>query len=144
MRRSYTKRAARTFGIAFMATLFGVASQIGAASAAPSTWSLQPTENRGTMDALNAVSCTSSSFCMAVGSFDNSSGVSRTFGEMWNGNAWVKVRTKDVGDANNSLNGVSCTSPTDCIAAGFGAGEYMEGIVEKFNGSSWSIASILR
>ena len=140
MRPSYTRRLPVIVCFTFLTASFGVALQNGVASAAPSTWSIQPSPNKHIPDSLNAVSCTSSTFCMAVGSHDNSSGVSRNLSEMWNGTDWVTVKAKDEGSGSNSLNGVSCTSPTNCIAAGYGSGEYKDGLIEVFNGSSWSVS----
>jgi hypothetical protein len=98
----------------------------GAAAGASSTisWSIvpspatPPTAN----NYLIGVSCTSSTFCAAVG----------TQNEMWNGSAWSAVPGTPAGIQNS---GVSCSSPSACMAVGNGGSE-------SWNGSTWSDVAI--
>src|SRR6185437_936096 len=61
---------------------------------------------------LTAVSCSSPSVCVAVGSTASN----RALAESWNGNRWVIQHLRSPGDS--LLTGVSCPSPTDCTAVG--------------------------
>jgi hypothetical protein len=91
------------------------------------TWAMQSIPNPTTVgDSLQlaGVSCASASACTAVGSYDASDGGTIvTLGEHWNGTAWAVQSTPNPpGDgspyARSSLDGVSCTSASACIAAG--------------------------
>ncbi|MHB1570028.1 MAG: hypothetical protein ACYC0H_12605 [Solirubrobacteraceae bacterium] len=80
---------------------------------------------------LVSVSCPSSSFCMAVGSFG--AGLSTgSFFERWNGRSW---RRTDVQRATNWL-AVSCLSESLCMAVGTGPGARVAGA--RWNGRAWS------
>jgi hypothetical protein len=95
------------------------------ASAASAPWTTQtiPSLSRGTGSMLNAVSCPSASFCVAVGQ-SSSSGVI----ESWNGTGWALAATTQV-----SLGGVSCLSTSACIAVG---GDE-SAVLMAWNGAAW-------
>lgn len=82
------------------------------------------------------VSCTSTSFCMAVGTAATS-----TLTETWDGSVWSIVPSPSPSSTGNSLTSVSCMSPLDCVAVG----DYTdttgtsEGLAEIWNGSTWSV-----
>ena len=90
---------------------------------------------------LFGVSCTSSTSCTAVGNYIDSSGVSQTLTEYWNGASWSTVSSQDSSSSdNNYLNGVSCTSSSNCMAVGnYIASGVTYTLTESFNGASWSI-----
>ena len=83
------------------------------------TWSILASPG-GTGATLYGVSCTSTTFCIAVGSVV----------ERWNGTKWSIVTSPT---AAGGLNAVSCTSTTFCIAVG--------NVVERWNGTKWSIVT---
>ena len=84
---------------------------------------------------LAGVSCTSPSFCMAVGNTvtatDNPPPT-----EMWNGSTWSIQPTPDVSGAQ--FNGVSCTAPTACTLVGSSG----SALAERWNGTSWSVQQV--
>jgi hypothetical protein len=84
---------------------------------------------------LNAVTCATASFCVAVGQQDEATGVN-TLIEQWNGTAWSVVPgVTEPPSANDTLTGVSCAGPSFCMAVGStGAGA----LAETWNGSAWS------
>jgi hypothetical protein len=92
---------------------------------------------------LNGVSCTSTSRCMAVGSegFPKKPTLF-TFAESWNGTAWKFVPTPaPLTPGGTALNQVSCTSSSNCMAAGyygynFGTGTSVT-LAEAWNGAKW-------
>jgi len=113
------------------------------------SWSITPSPNpsitatayRG-VNALNGVSCTSARFCEAAGYDNNSSNVARSLVEKWNGSAWSVATTHDKGSGTNTLDGVSCKSPTFCVAVGdYASGGFFDTLVETWDGSSWSITA---
>ncbi len=56
-----------------------------------------------------------------------------------NGLTWSTEASPNQGSGTNALNGVSCPSVTFCVAVGVAASP---GLIESFNGTSWSIAPL--
>src|ERR1019366_10052579 len=88
--------------------------------------SIVPTPNPSPTEEnhLTGASCVSSSFCMAVGTFDTKSNAASLI-TRWNGNTWAVVPSSDTGattrslvPADNALNVVSCASVSFCMAVG--------------------------
>ena len=109
------------------------------------SWRIQSTRNPlsgASRGALNGVSCTSATACTAVGSHTNTSGTQTALAEGWDGTSWRIQPTPDPGGAGSSaLNGVSCASPTACIAVGSyssSAGTQLA-LAEAWDGTSWMI-----
>jgi hypothetical protein len=95
-----------------------------------SGWSFQATPNVGGLD---NVSCVSTSWCMAIAS--NAAAV-------WTGSSWQTVAVPPVAGALSSqLRGISCVSPTACMAVGQAVyeGEESTPISELWNGTNWSL-----
>jgi hypothetical protein len=108
------------------------------------SWQLQSTPNpAGALSSkLVGVSCTSSTDCTAVYSYDNSAGVGVTLAESWNGSNWQLQSTPNAAGATYSnLMEVSCTSSTDCTAAGYHDNSAGVGVTsaEHWNGTSWQL-----
>lgn len=132
---------------------------VGKAGAGPyamrwngSAWSAAtvPNPSGATEASLQKVSCTSGSFCLAVGTYKESSGYNKTLAEKWNGSSWSVASTPNPAEAKGSfLTDVSCTSSSSCIAAGryntaleaeIIASE-AKTLVESWGGSEWQIQS---
>ncbi len=116
-----------------------------------STWTRVTSANRGTASTSNflwGVSCSTATFCMADGYYDAASG-EFTLIEKWNGSAWSVVTSPNHSGAASSpaddLWTVSCTKSVTnfCLAAGdyLNAGFHQQTLVEKWNGTSWSVLS---
>ena len=93
---------------------------------------------------LGRVSCASTTSCIAVGQYTPSgSTVTKPLAAAWNGSTWkLENPALPPGAISASLGGVSCTSPSHCIAVGdFAVSTNGPGnvLAEKWNGSSWSI-----
>ena len=92
---------------------------------------------------FHAVSCTSATFCTAVGEQSTGSGGAATLAERWNGSAWSIVSSPNpAGSKISRLYGVSCTSPANCFAVGsqFNATtQITKTLIERWNGKAWSI-----
>lgn len=70
---------------------------------------------------LTGVSCTSSSFCMAVGWYKSAAGKYLTWAQRRSGSSWELVATQNKttsGETFNFLEGVSCLSSSQCVAVG--------------------------
>jgi hypothetical protein len=132
--------------LALASVFTGVAvGQGAAAEASPSTWSLTPSPNKGTVDELGSVSCIGSTDCFAVGYHHNARGVSETLIERWNGTSWAVDPSPNVSGGFNSLRGVYCVSSTYCIAVGSylgsGSSSTPDTLAETWDGTTWSILS---
>jgi hypothetical protein len=98
------------------------------------TWEIEATPTSGgeTNDTLNAVSCATTSECIAVGT---SAGT--PVAEGWNGSSWTTEPTPKL-TGYSSFAGVSCPTASSCIAVGSGAGTPL---AENWDGSSWTLQS---
>ena len=94
------------------------------------------------------VSCLSTSDCWAVGAELGVSGggnPSGTLIENWNGSSWSIVPSPSPtgpGVEGALLQGVSCTSPSSCVAVGSSTddnGENLNDLILQWNGAAWSI-----
>ena len=115
------------------------------------SWSVVPSPNApGTIDDyLTAVTCTSSTFCVAVGSAVHPPDAdlvapSDPLVEQWDGTAWTVVATPGDNSPSNFpfrvLDGVACTSSTDCFAVGHVTnGVGFETLTEHWNGTGWTV-----
>jgi hypothetical protein len=120
-----------------------------------STWSVGASAPAtATYSQLNGVSCASASDCWAVGTAGatvETSTVPNLPGgpgdqgliEQWNGATWSVVPSYRPATADGSyLSGVTCLSSLDCWATGAitnGKGKPAGALMEKWNGSSWSV-----
>jgi hypothetical protein len=108
------------------------------------TWSVvaSPDTGPGLANDLYGVTCTSVTWCVAVGSADTGDAL-QTLVEQWNGTAWSIVPSPDTDPGQDQpLVDVSCTSATACTAvgsAGTMAGTTVT-LVESWDGTAWSIA----
>ena len=84
------------------------------------SWSIQPTPNRGIgIAALAGVSCTAPGACTAVGFYDTRSGLVLPLAEVWNGTSWsVQPVPNPQGSTATFLNGVACSPAGVCTAVG--------------------------
>jgi hypothetical protein len=105
-----------------------------------------PDETAGGDDYLNGVSCSSSSFCAAVGYYyDVSTDSFQPLTESWDGTGWVFAASADTSAADDDvLSGVSCPSASFCSAVGAyydsGTGADLP-LAETWDGSSWSVVA---
>jgi hypothetical protein len=96
-------------------------------------WTIQSTPNPSgsTFNALNAVSCTSASACVAVGN---------GFAEGWNGTNW-SVQT--IVSTKHDLLSVSCVSAANCTAVGSVYKQAIQFYVaESWNGTKWTLDNL--
>ena len=110
------------------------------APAGPIGWQVEPSPNPTTSSGLlNAVSCAGPSACIAVGWFENATGDVATFAEHRDGTAWtLQVTPNPAGAPQAFLQGVSCVSPSFCVAVGYyfdGAG-WIHNLAERWDGTA--------
>jgi hypothetical protein len=102
-----------------------------AASWNGSAWSVEtvPLPAGTTTGQFTGVSCTSASFCQAVGAA-GSAGMA----ERWNGSNWT---VEPVAASPGAFAAVSCSSPTACSAVG-GSPSGVSPFAEHWDGSAWT------
>ena len=135
-------------GVAVLA----VAAPANAVSpSAAGSWTIVASPNtspsQSDSDYLAGVSCSSPANCVAVGNYYTPEPYPvvrtplQTLIESWNGSVWNIVPSPDSGSGDNQLNGVSCSSPTRCIAVGtyFASGSGDRTLIESWNGTVWSL-----
>jgi hypothetical protein len=108
------------------------------------SWSVQPlpVPASAVRSDLNSVSCASASACIAVGSYQDSSGTGFPLAETWDGTSWsIQPVSGPAGSTNASLSAVSCTSPRACMAVGgYSASSGATALMaEVWDGTSWSV-----
>ncbi len=108
-----------------------------------SAWAIvdTPAPKGGTAVTLSGISCTSASFCVAVGSYTNRRSVPVTLTEFWNGSSWSIVASRNPAGSSSGLSAVSCASASKCMTTGFyvDAESVEVSLAELWNGSSWTI-----
>ena len=90
-----------------------------------SSWSIVPTPSPGRTAELNSVSCVPdlvlgrypSLLCEAVGRY-RSGHVTRSLAEVFTGSTWTIQAIPSPAGRSENLAGISCVSPTWCVAAG--------------------------
>ncbi|HXW33538.1 MAG TPA: hypothetical protein VEJ87_03100, partial [Acidimicrobiales bacterium] len=95
---------------------------------------------------LLGTTCSSKSNCLAVGWGSTTGSLLSTLVEHWNGKAWAQQTSPNPtgpGDVFPQLNAVSCSGPSDCTTVGtdFTLSNTANTVAEKWNGSSWSVAT---
>jgi hypothetical protein len=110
-----------------------------------STWTDMVPMTMGTSTNLDAVSCSSPTFCVAAGSYV-SGGDQLNGAERWDGSAWSALSVPSAATNDNYLSGVTCVSPNSCAAVGdvysissSGAYSVTDAVTEFWDGSSWSM-----
>ena len=119
-------------------------SAAGAAFAAGSGWSIEPTPVPAGARAavLSAVSCPSRTACTAVGYATGRAGAGVTLAEQWSGSRWRVTRTAVLPGARAGLLfGVSCVSATACTAVGSATSRSgrTRPLAERWDGRTWSV-----
>ncbi len=96
----------------------------------------------GASNVLSGVSCAGSSFCQAVGTFDDGVNPGRTLAESWNGATWTLVPSPNQSSTEaDSLADVDCFGPTTCTAVGQSndPSTGFDPLAVAWNGSTWSV-----
>jgi hypothetical protein len=64
--------------------------------------------------------------------------------QSWNGTSWSLLATPTLTSYTNELDGISCTSASDCVAVGYAQPQSGTGpttLTEVWNGTSWSLVT---
>lgn len=111
-----------------------------------SSWALSSPESPlgSNGSTLNAVACSTTTWCMAAGSYSTTGGTF-ALAELWNGTAWTIEKTANAPEASATvLNGISCANGTSaCTAVGYAITKGVTtAVAERWNGTSWSMQSV--
>ena len=98
---------------------------------------------------LSAVSCPAANACQAVGSYEDANGGADPLVEAWNGSTWREaalplpagaVPFEQIG----GLSGLSCTSPSSCVAVGSYSTSTQTQVPysEVMSGTAWSVVPV--
>jgi hypothetical protein len=115
----------------------------GAAWASPVPWHpvSVPQPQERTSHELDAVSCPSAAFCMAVGaSLDASDSEGAPVAETFNGQTWSLRHPVTVG-STTEFTGVSCLTATSCtvVGASTAGGGHGTPLAEHWDGKTWRV-----
>jgi hypothetical protein len=124
-------------------------SATGAETWNGSTWTpiSTPSPYDASQGGLVTVSCTATDACVAVGATKTKIGASsQAVADRWNGSTWTALEPPaPAGALRSGLSGVSCTSPTHCVAAGYylaTAASQTRALIETWDsGTGWTIGS---
>ena len=105
-------------------------------------WSISAPPTGTSQSQLTQAACLRATNCFAVGNAVIGT-VIHTLVERWDGTSWTILASPNpIGAAESELNGVSCTSATNCLAVGRSATESAgKTLVERWNGTSWTIVA---
>ena len=102
------------------------------------------------------VSCFDAAECWATGTrVDSGGNTTVSLVERWNGSAWNVAKTAATGETYSELNSIACPGPSQCWGVGWAGPNQQnsnflpifpaqvggKGVVERWNGSSWSIVA---
>jgi hypothetical protein len=141
-RAGWRSAASLVAAVTLAGGLIAVPSASAGAAVTGAKWSAEPTPNAlVTNGRLAADSCASPASCVAVGSYESSSGTA-ALAEAWNGTSWrIQAVPVPAGGTHGALDGVSCSAVTACTAVG----QYTSSqgvrvtLAERWNGTSWSV-----
>jgi len=116
-----------------------------AASSSSQPWQIVPSANTASSDSdqLQGISCPLAGTCVAAGFYPNA-GVYHTLTESNAGAGWQVVSSPNTSSSlTNVLNGITCTSASNCWAVGYAANSagLDATLIEQYNGSAWAIVS---
>jgi hypothetical protein len=125
--------------LAFSPGITGASTLTSPPTVSATTWTNANAAAGSGSNQLNDVSCTTSTFCMAVG-LENSGAGGGTLIEQWNGTTWTVVPSVNApATSGDLLNSVSCVGTAFCLAVGTsGTGL---AVAETWNGTAWSFVT---
>jgi len=133
------------------ALINGVKTAIAAKWTSP-TWAAEPIPipAEAISSQLDGVDCLWSNFCVAVGRYTASTGLTKSLAIFWNGTNWsLQTPTDPSGATESTLLDVSCTpSPNACMAVGAwrnsaANGSHQQTLAYRVTASSWTLQKTL-
>jgi len=132
--------------IAGAAGFAGVPGRAAAAVRTPgpaTSWIVDASANRnGSLNEISSISCTSATFCVAVGNYEPGLPRAQVLVEMWDGASWSISPAPNPNGFDDVLTGVACVSTVDCVAVGDVEQSQVNAFAEIWNGTTWSLATV--
>ena len=165
MRRARTKRTIRIWATIVCSTLLATAalSALSVAVASGATaWTASTAPLGGLTTGVYAnpgvtfgkvvpgatsdpEACPSTSWCVAVGSYNDASGHLQGLIETWSAGSWTSqtapltnLSPLAASDPMVTLTGLSCPSATSCVAVGSYSGTRQDALIETLTGQTWT------
>jgi hypothetical protein len=101
----------------------------------------QPTGAR--VSELTGISC-GGPFCMAVGLYQDADGQILTLAEHWTGASWHLLHPVNEQMPISALDGISCHSPTQCMAVGYSYQMWQLPLTELWTNDGWQLVPAVR
>ncbi len=111
-------------------------------SSSGGTWTVASSPSAGpAVNDLAGVSCPTTNFCAAVGSYLTAGYQRQTLVEGWNGATWSVQPSANQGAGSNALLAISCASSAACMAVGTASTPTLDQmtLAESWNGAGWAI-----
>jgi hypothetical protein len=141
-RRSPWRWGAAPLATVLVTLIASTAASAAGGGAAP-RWSARvvPQPPGAISSDLNAVSCVSSTWCVAVGEFHNRANQTVRLALNWDGRRWARFAVPGPSGASaTDLFGVRCRSTHWCVAVGsYELSHGTRTLVERWNGSRWFV-----
>jgi hypothetical protein len=141
--RKSRRRRLQCVSVALLMTV-GVIGTTAASASTPPSWSVvnspKPLHAAFARNAFSSVACIGKSSCFGVGYYVDTSNVQHALIEHWKGAHWRVVTSPNAPGV--SLNGVTCTSVSDCFAVGVQNGRGRDrALIERWDGTRWKLAA---
>jgi hypothetical protein len=105
-------------------------------------WTVTPSTPTSTTlsNFSDAVSCVTSTFCMATGTAGLTTSDDVPLAQQWNGTSWTNEFPQNpTGSTESQLEGVSCVATSWCMAVGYTGVADITALAEAWNGATWSM-----
>jgi hypothetical protein len=92
---------------------------------------------------IGAVSCRSTTFCVAVGHYVDANGAAELLFDTMNGTKWTASTQTSLPGPDATLAAISCTAVEQCVAVGVydGDGSINTGLIDTLTGKTWTAIS---
>lgn len=98
-----------------------------------------PAPAHATQSELAAVSCPTTTSCLAVGNYTTASGRSLPYSALWTSGSWHVTAARTIGGKAATLfQGVSCAAAADCVAVGDAVKPGVTAFAERYTGGTWT------
>ena len=141
IRLSFFKlRAVAALTLCLIGCFLGI---VGFAANPAGRWAIieSPNSHPERWNVLDDVTCVSGADCWAVGSKRNDAGFDQPMVQHWDGYSWSIVESPMLPSGNNYLWSVSCSSSTDCWAAGYSHDTFYRTLLLHWDGQAWTISA---
>lgn len=92
---------------------------------------------------LSALSCATTTTCVAAGDYLDRAGKWRPYAEVWTHGSWRIESTPTVAhESGTFIQGLSCPAASECMAVGEASGPSTRAFAESWNGAKWRMTTL--